>query len=591
MIDHGTKLRWRRKVRNRQRQIEDIGSTTEENLDKHFFRRLGRLYEVRRFIITWVLLVVVLISAVVVQTRALGDYFLHEVPVAGGIYSEGIIGSYTNSNPIYAVNDVDASVSRLIFAGLLTYDRDSKLVNDLAESWSVDATGKIYTIKLQDKLTWHDGKPLTADDVVFTFQTIQNPDARSPYFASWQGIKVVAVDKLTVTFELPNVLASFPYSLTAGIIPKHVLKEVNAGELRGSLFNTVEPIGSGPFKWEDVEVYGDTADNREQRIALSAFDDYIRGKPKLSEFILRAYLEEDTLIRSFNDGELNGVAGAMSVPLTGSDVTEYNIPLTGSVMVFFNTSQPALQDAKVRRALTQATNQAEVINHLSHPSQAVDGPLLAEHVGFNPGVVQYTANLDSAKALLEEAGWKIDPATGVRTKDGQPLKISLNTLSSAEYAAVANQLQKQWREVGVDLQVVSLAQRDLQTVIDERTYDALVYGIVMGQDPDQFAYWHGSQTDIRSQRRLNFSNYSNKTVDSALEAGRTRIDPELRAAKYLPFLQSWREDAPAIALYRPRFIYSSYGPLYNFEQESMNSPIDRFNYVQDWMIRTDRAAE
>lgn len=591
MIKHTTRLRWRRKVRNRQRQIEGIGSTTEESLDKHFFRRLGRLYEVRRFILTWILLVIVLISAVVVQTRALGDYFLQTVPTAGGIYSEGIIGSYTNANPIFASSEVDATVSRLIFSGLLTYDRSNQLAPDLAEWWKVDDTGKTYTVRLREGLRWHDGKKITAEDVIFTIETIQNPDTRSPYFSSWQGIKVSSLDDRTILFDLPNVLASFPYSLTSGIIPKHVLEDVSPDELRGSLFNTVQPVGSGPFKWKDVEVYGDTASNREQRIALSAYDDYHQGRPKLSEFIVRAYLEESTLIASFNEGELNGVAGALSMPLEGTNVTEHNVPLTGAVMVFFQTAQPNLQDSKVRRALVQATNQADIIKSISHDSKLVDAPLLSEHIGYNPSAVQYGFNLDSARALLDEAGWKVDPATGTRMKDGKPLTINLNTLSSAEYAAVANQLQKQWREVGIDLVVLSMAQRDLQGVIDERGYDALVYGIVMGQDPDQFAYWHSSQADIRSQRRLNFSNYSNKTVDSALESGRTRIDPELRAAKYLPFLQSWREDAPAIALYRPRFIYTSFGPLYNFDQGAINSPVDRFNFVHEWMIRTDRAAE
>jgi peptide/nickel transport system substrate-binding protein len=221
----------------------------------------------------------------------------------------------------------------------------------------------------------------------------------------------------------------------------------------------------------------------------------------------------------------------------------------------------------------------------------VDAPLLREHIGYNQAATQYTYNLEQARVLLDEAGWRVDPATGTRTKDGTALTIELHTLNSAEYAAIANLLQKQWREAGVTLSVTSLPQRDLQTVIDDRSYDALVYGIVMGQDPDQFAYWHSSQADIRSQRRLNFSNYNSKAVDTALEAGRTRIDPELRAAKYLPFLQSWREDAPAIALYRPKFTYTSYGNLYNFDQNAVNSPVDRFNSVQDWMIRTERAIE
>ncbi|MDQ3065026.1 MAG: ABC transporter substrate-binding protein, partial [bacterium] len=325
MIDKSTKLRWRRRVRRRQQQIEGIGSQTEENLDKHFFRRIGRLYDVRRFIVSWLLLLVALIGAIVVQTRALGDYFLQEVPAPGGIYSEAIIGSYTNSNPIFASSDVDTTVSRLIFSGLLTYDKDNNLVGDLASEWSVDASGKTYVIKLKNNIRWHDGSNFTSRDVVYTFRAIQNPDTRSPFFSSWQGVKVEAIDEFSVSFTLPNILASFPHSLVIGILPDHILGATTPPELRGSLFNTVQPVGTGPFRWNDVEVYGDTAENREQRIALTSYPDYHKGKPKLNEFIVRAFLEENTLIESFKTGELNAVAGALSVPYQNDQSAELSI--------------------------------------------------------------------------------------------------------------------------------------------------------------------------------------------------------------------------------------------------------------------------
>lgn len=588
-IDRTTKLRWRRKVKQRQRQIEGLGSQTEESIDKHFFRRLGRLYEVRRFLAVWVLVLVGLIAGVVVQTRALGDYYLKLVPKAGGIYSEGIIGSYTNANPIFASNDVDMSVSKLVFSGLLTYDDNNKLTGDLASGWTVDDTGKVYTIDLRTDVKWHDGKPFTAEDVIFTIKSIQNPDARSPYFASWQGIKAEAEGDHRVKLALPGVLASFPYSLTIGMLPKHKLEAVQPVDMRGSLFNTIEPIGTGPFRWSDVEVRGDTAEEREQRISLTANGDYYRGRPKIDEFIIRAFLNEEALLTSFKDGKLNAIAGTVSAPQEGDDISELNIPLTGAVMAFMNNGSSILNEAKVRRALTMSVNQTEVLESMSRKSVAVTGPLLPEHIGYDAKLSQYGYDAVTAGRLLDEAGWRVDPSTGIRAKGDQKLSITLNTLSNAEYAAVANQLQKQWRQVGVETMVNSLAQNDLQTAIDERRYDVLLYGIVMGLDPDQFAYWHSSQADVRSQRRLNFSDYKSADADNALESGRTRIDPPLRAAKYTPFLQVWREDAPAVALYRPRFIYTVYGKLYNFNPPTLNSPVDRFNNVHDWMIRTDRA--
>lgn len=529
--------------------------------------------------------------ALVVQTRALGDYYLKITPISGGLYSEGMLGSYTNSNPIFATNDVDSSVSKLLFSSLLTYSQENQLVGDLASDWSVDAEGTTYTINLRQDVEWHDGEGFDADDVLFTYKSIQDPDARSPYFSSWQGIEIQAVDKYTITMKLPNVLASFPYSLTTGILPEHILSDLDADELRGDLFNTVLPVGTGPFEWSDVEVRGDTAEDREQRIALRASDKYYDGRPNISEFIIRAFLDEQTLADAYSKGELNAVAGALSISLDGGSTNEINIPLTGGVMVFLNNSSEAFKDKKVRQAVTMATNTNEIIAAQERSTVGIDGPLLPEHIGYRKNVTQLGFNIAKANKILDEAGWKLNKETGVREKSGKSLVININTLSNSEYASVATMLQKQWKVAGIDVNISSLAQRELQSVIEDRSYDALMYGIVMGLDPDQFAYWHSTQADPRSQRRLNFSEYKSSKADSALEAGRTRTDPKLRAAKYLPFLQTWRDDSPAIALYRPRYIYTTHNKLYNFEPIGINSPTDRFANVENWMIRTKKTTQ
>lgn len=591
MIDRSTKLRWRRKFRRRQRQIEDIGYQTEENIDKLLFRRLGRLYEVRRFVLSWVVLVFALIFGLILQTRSLGSYYLTLGPADGGIFSEGIIGSYSNSNPIFASSDTDVTVSKLLYSGLLTYDKDSNLIGDLAESWSVDESGKIYTVVLKPDLHWHDGVEVTAEDVEFTIGLIKNPDSRSPYFSAWQGIKVEALNDREVQFTLPNILVSFPYSLTQGIVPKHKLSDIKTSDLRAHAFNTIEPVGTGPFEWKDVEVVGDTADQREQRIALTAYSDYHRGAPKLDEFILRTFLSEDSLLTSFRDGKLNAIAGSLSLPESGDDVNEIIVPMNGSVMVFLNNASPILSDAKIRNALTMATDQKDILHNVGVDTVATDGPLLSSHIGYNKDYAQHSLDVAKANASLDEAGWLLDPATGFRSKDGTRLSISLKTLNSPEFANVANRLQRQWLAVGVELRIDSLPQAELQLEVDARSYDALMYSVIMGSDADQFAYWHSSQADVRSQGGLNFANYKSEVADEALTAGRTRLDADVRSAKYLTFLQAWREDAPAIALYRPRFTYTVYGSLYNFNKDGFNSPINRLDNVHEWMIRNERVIQ
>lgn len=290
------------------------------------------------------------------------------------------------------------------------------------------------------------------------------------------------------------------------------------------------------------------------------------------------------------NGELTAMSGVQDLPeelRNDHGIGQYNIPLSGAVMAFMNTSNDVLKEVKVRRALVSAIDQQSVLGSLMYPSIVVRSPLLRTMLGYDGAVVQKPYNIDQANAQLDEAGWP-KGADGMRYKDGKKLTLVLNTLSNVEYASIANNLRWQWAKVGVDVTVTSLNQTDLQIAIDNRSYGLLLYGISLGQDPDQFAYWHSTQADVLSKRRLNFSNYSSKAADAALEAGRTRVDATLRAAKYKPFLEAWRDDAPALALYQPRYLYISRGRIYNFDMKAMTSSADRFTDVQNWMIRTER---
>lgn len=593
MNNRVAKLRLRRLVRSQKRQVEDLGVQAEEQLEQHFFRRLSRLANVRRFVAGWLSLFVLLIIAVVLQTASLARYYQTVVAVPGGAYTEGILGSFTNANPMYAVGPVDGAVSRLIFDGLLAYNEQNQLVGGLAEKWSVDEVGTTYTVTLRPNLVWHDGQPITAEDVVFTYQTIQNPDAKSPLLINWQGIRVVAVDARMVRFTLPAVLASFPYSMTNGIVPKHLLANKPVSQLRSISFDTIEPVGSGPFKMEAVEVTGDTPETRQEQIALTPNDRYYGGAPKLQRYKIRSFLNEKSMIESFGRQELNGMSGLEALPdvvAKSPNVHEYNIPMTGQIGVFFKTKESVVQDAKIRQALTQAVDRGELLKGLGYPVIATHSPLLASHFAYSKESVELPYNVDAANKSLDEAGWK-KTDNGLRSKDGKQLTMHLYARSTSEYSYVTQAIQKYWRAVGVQTEVVLQSDTDLQDTISKRDYDALLYGIALGSDPDVYAYWHSSQADIRAQSRLNFSDYSSGAVDKALEAGRSRIDQTLRAAKYRPFLDAWRNDAPAIMLYQPRYLYVTRGNLYNFNTRTLNTAIDRYANVQNWMIREAKASK
>lgn len=587
MFSRATKLRFRRHLRLQKMQVEEFGQQAERGLERNFFKRLERLADVRRFVATWIVLMVLIAGCVSAQIGGLRGYYQTPSPVPGGTYSEGILGAFTNANPLYATSPVDLAAAKLMFASLLKYDAENNLVGDLANDWSVDAQGTVYTVHLKPNLKWHDGKPLTAKDVAFTYKVIQNPDARSPLNPSWQDIEVTAKDARTVTFTLPNTLSAFPYSLTNGIVPEHILSGRPMSSLRTLAFNTTKPVGAGPFKFNALEVTGGSAENREERLALEPFDAYHAGKPKLDRFVVHSFRNEQRLVDSFKKHEINAIVGLTGMPKEFEDdstVRANNLPLTAAVMTFFKTSSGVLSNTKVRQALVAATDQKAIIEGLDYPTLPVRSPLLQDQLGYNAAYIQAGFDIASANAILESDGWIMD-RNGVRSKAGEQLKFTLHAQDNTEYARVARALQKQWKKVGADVDVQLQASTEFQATLAYHSYDALLYGISIGKDPDVFVYWDSKHADVRAQNRLNFSEYKSATADAALQAGRTRSDDALRTIKYQPFLQAWKNDAPAVGLYEPRFLYISRGTVHGLSEKPINIEIERFKNVHNWMVR------
>ncbi len=583
------KLRLRRLVRRRKKLALDAADQAEQGLERNFFRRLSHLYSVRRFLFGWIGLMILLIASVGLQARGLSAYYQKIASSEGGTLREGVVGTFSTANPLYAANQVDSSITKLVFSGLLTHDTNNQLMPDLADKWSSDEKGQVYTVQLHKGIKWSDGVPFTAADVIFTYHTIQNPDAKSPLLPSWQGVKVTASDEFTVKFELPSALASFPYSLTNGIVPKHLLGGTPVSQLRSSPFNT-HPIGTGPFVWESVTVQGTTRENRSEQVALRRNNTYHFGAPKIEHYVLKTYRDEANALKAFSQRELTTVVGVTEIPTyVTNDATAvaYNVPLSGSVDIFFNNTSSALADAKVRQALTAATNRPELLKKLGFSVLDSSEPLLKGQLGYDPALTERSYSANDAATLLDAAGWKQKTPGAVRTKDGKPLKLAFVSQSLGDYAELSQTLQKQWRAVGVDLDVKLRTEDDIQSdVLINHGYDVLLYGISMNQDPDVFAYWDSSQATVSSSR-LNLSEYKSTIADKALESGRTRTDPAVRATKYKAFLTAWKDDAPAIALYQPRFLYITRSELEGFDAMHMQSAVDRFNDVEKWTVLQD----
>ncbi len=586
-INKTTQLQLRRLLRRRRRATEETVQLAADHIDKNLIGRFGRALKVKRFAFGWIALVLLLGGTTSLQAVGLSSTYQTKQPIDGGSYHEGLLGAFSTANPLYATGAVDSAVSRLLFAGLFKYDNNNKIEGDLAKDYSVDATGKVYTVRLRKGLVWHDGKPLTADDVVFTYRTMQKPDARSVFQGSMRGVSIDKVDSHTITFSLSSALSSFPGSLTGGILPEHILGTITPSELRASSFNTVEPIGAGAFKWQHLQLSDNSSgEGTAATISLEHFENYHEGAPKINRFNIHTYETVDDLLNALESREVNAIAGLKSAPrelLDKKDINIQSFQSTAAMMTFFNTqASNVVNDVAVRRGLMYATGRRAIIQRLNQSLKIVRAPVLNDQFAYDKAYAQPLQDIAKANETLTQAGW-VAGKDGIRVKDGKRLSINLYAEDTPDNQIVTDEMKNQWREVGAEAIITLQPSMYFQITLQTRGYDAVLHGVSIGTDPDVYAYWHSSQA---ADGGMNLSNYKSTTADTALEAGRTRQDETQRALKYKPFLKAWYDDVPAIGMFRPRIYYVTRGPVFGLDEHLLNTDADRYNTVEHWQIRT-----
>ena len=562
-------------------------------VDRHLVGRMPNLVRVWRLVAVWLLLVTAVVFVLLAQMRSLQGYYTKLVSQPGGTYIEGIVGPLTNLNPIYAATAADKAAARLIFAGLFKYDVNSRLTPDLALGITADAKGSRYTVKLRPGLSWHDTQPLTAADVVFTAQAIQNPKARSPLQDGLQGVTVEALDELTVVFSLPAGFSPFPNLLTFGILPEHILGSYPPEQLRAVAFNNAEAIGSGPFKLQRlVDLSEPEGDQQEIKLQLVANPDYHLGQPLLEAFSLWVTPSQTRLIELLKEGQLTAVSDLDEHLLSGQNIAidRHLFELSSGVYLFYKNSNPLLADKGLRRAISQAINPNQIIRSLNHPVQLLSGPLLPEHLGYDSDLSQPAYNADRAAQALQELGWRV-ASDGIRAnQDGQRLSFLLTTQKGTAYQHIAEEIAKQLKTVGIEINVdLRDSSGFAKNVLQEHAYDGiLIYGLNLGADPDVYAFWHSSQADFSSSVRFNLAEYTSDVADEALESGRSRVEVDIRAARYQLFQQTWLEELPALALYRPKFSYYELANVRGPRGATLVNQQDYFRDVHLWTVLTTR---
>lgn len=563
-------------------RVKHAEGATQRHASRFILRRIENVRLVMTEIMIWLAAIALLIAGLGIQYSWNSQGSKKDGAKSGGVYVEGVIGNISTLNPLLAASEPEQAASRLLFSSLYNYDVTGALHTDLAESMTVK-DDKVYTIKLRNAV-WHDGKKLTAEDVVYTINLIKNPQVRSPLRVNWLDISARAIDDSTVEFMLPAVYAGFSHALTFPVIPKHILQSVSPSSMREADFSS-NPVGSGPFAVKRVQTSESTSSTDVVRMEPNT--KYYGAVSTLSRLELRAYGNESLLVKAVNSGEVSAASGLSLSAADNIKSKQYSTKhwlLNKGVYLLMNNRSQTLQDARARQALRYATDTSSIRATVGDNVARLDTPILQSQIAQKlPAAPDY--NLDKAKALLKEAGWTYNQGQW-KGKDGRPLAVAVTTSSGRdEYKKIVDALKQQWSKLGVDVQLreidtSSTTTSFVQSVLQPRDYDALLYELELGADPDVFAYWHSSQA---SASGYNFANYSNRTVDNDLVGGRSRTNSALRAAKYIQFVNQWLNDAPAIGLYQSVGSYVlNNGASIVEPRGSLNTMNDRYADVTTW---------
>jgi len=513
-----------------------------------------------------------------------------QVPAPGGAFVEGGVGTPRFANPLLATSQTDQDLTTLIYSGLLRENHDGGFSPDLAESMDVSADGLTYTFRLKEGLTFHDGHPLTADDVLFTVALAQNPDAKSTRRGDWEGIAARKEDDRTVIFTLPAAYAPFSEIATTGILPKHLWEPIPVTEFQFAPLNT-HPVGSGPYRIKDVTV--DTT-GAPTEYKLTAFKKFALGEPNVTRITYRIYLSEDEARSAFEDGDIDSFVSTVPKALprdAAEDGALMHVPLSRVFGVFFNQNHAsALANASVRQALDSAIDKQRIINEvLGGYGSVLDGPIPPGMLRATTTAATTTAPIDhaaDARAALTRGGWKYDESSQSWSKDGTTLSLKLATADTEELVATARAVADAWNAIGVkaEVEVYPLTEFN-QTILRPRAYDAILFGEVVGRSLDLYPYWHSSQ---RNDPGLNLALYANPDADKALVDARAQVDVLARQASLLSFIESVETDTPAVFLYAPHAAYLVPEGLQGIRLGTLTTPAERFINVHEWYRDTER---
>ena len=451
--------------------------------------------------------------------------FLIEIPTYGGSITEGMVGVPRYINPILASTDSEKDLTKLIFSGLLKKDIYGNLINDLADEVLESEDKLTYTVYLNPEAKFHDGVKVTADDIIFTLNKVQDKKLNSPIAINFEGVSAEKIDDLTLAFHLKTPFYHFKESLTFGVLPRHLLEHFSTEEFAFSEFN-IQPVGSGPFKIDSIIKKSNIA----SKYSLVANKDYLGGRPYLDNIDINIYQNTEDILSALNDGRINSTAYLGYSSLERVDQSKRNTlsrNLTTIYSLSFNPNKnELLADKSVRSYLAKSIDKQEIINSV------FGGYVTKKDFFFGDSAAINDSELKNLEKL-----------------EGKTLNITTTDL--IDLKQVTEKIADSWRAQGVEVNVIVYSVSNLAEVIKDRDFEILVFGSIIERDTDLYAYWHSGQ---RTYPGLNITNYTSTAMDKNLESLRQDFSEE-RATILNKINEELIKEMPAVPLYSNNLNY------------------------------------
>jgi peptide/nickel transport system substrate-binding protein len=551
----------------------------------------------------WQILVVVVTLAIVAvllysqQSSPMTGGVIQQQPEQGGVYTEALVGSLGRLNPLLDWNNsADRDVNRLLFSGLIRFDEHGLPQADLAEAWGESQDGTVYNFTIRSNAVWHDGRPVTSEDVIFTIEMMKSAGSLYPQDIKdlWSRIEITKLNDKNIKFTLPEPYVPFIDYLTFGVLPKHLLESVPPDQMANAEFN-INPIGTGPYRFDQLLV-----DNGQiVGVVLTRSENYYGTASFIEQVVFRYYPSSAAALDAYQQGDVLSVgqvtSDVLEEALEEPDLSIYSSRMPQMSFILFNLKNPEtafLQNAKVRRALMLGLNRPYLINaFLKGQAIISDTPILPGSWAYFDGTEHFEFDPDAAVNLLKAEGYVIPAGGGeVRAKDGIPLAFTMVHPNDVLHAQIAQTIQAQWAAIGVrvELQAMPYDQLVLTTLASRAFQSALVdLNLSRTPDPDPYPFWHQAE----STGGQNYSGWDNRAASEYLEQARVTADYTLRTRLYRNFQVIFVKELPALPLYVPVYSYGVDSQVQGVQVGPLYEPSDRLSTFTRWYLLTRRALD